>query len=274
MPTVRQRRLAADLKALREDAGLKPEQTAERLGISIRTLRRAEQPGATLPKVDVLHGMLGLYGADNATAARLVKLRDEAKRNQRGWWVAYKDILDQTYLGLEEDATAIRTWENVFMPGLLQTEAYAAAIIEGIHPGDEDNARRVEARVRRRIRFNARSARLHALIDESVLHRTVGSPSVMWQQLATLRAAALRPNITIQIVPLNVGAHPGMVGSFVVFNFADDPADIVYVESRAGDLIPEDEPTLAGINIDWGRIHGVALTPEQSARHIADLLEG
>jgi transcriptional regulator with XRE-family HTH domain len=274
MPTVRQRRLAAGIKALREAAALKPEEAAERLGISVSTVRRAEQPGATLPKDDVLRGMLGLYGADHETAANLMKIRYEAKRHQRGWWVPYRDIADHTYLCMEEDATFIRNWENVFVPGLLQTEEYARAIIEGVFPGHPDNPRRVEARVMRRARFNNRAPRFHAIIDEGVLHRKVCSTDVMWQQIATLRAAASRPNITIQIVPLGIGAHPGMAGSFVLFNFDGDPETMVYVESRAGDLIPEDELTRTGINIDWGRIHGAALSPEESAMRFADLLEG
>lgn len=272
MPTVRRRRLGAALKKLREATALKPEQVAAELDVDRTTVNRIER-GATVPKENILLGMLGLYGADSATSAELRQLRAEAQHNQRGWWLPYKRIADPTFLDMEETATRVRNWENMFVPGLLQTEDYARAIIEGIFPGHPHNPQRIEARVMRRTKFNSRSALLHALIDENVLHRKVGAPEVMREQIQSLRGAALRPNITIQIVPLSVGVHPGMAGSFVLFDFDDDPLNSVYVESRAGDLIPEDEPTLAGINIDWGRIHGAALTPEDSATLLAELLQ-
>lgn len=274
MLTVRRWQLAADLKRLREAAGLKPEETAHRLGISLRTLYRAEFPGGTLPKERVLREMLGLYGADPATTARLVELRGEAK--QRGWWVAYRDVLDDVYVGLEDAADSIRTWQTLVVPGLLQTEEYARAIVEGVRPGDPDNARRVETRVLRRARFNGRAdpPQLHALIDEGVLIRQVGDPEIMRDQISYLKTVSRRPNITIQIVPLRGTAHPGMAGSFVLLGFSDYSAGVAYVESRAGDLYPEDEPTLAGFSIDWSRIHGAALTPEESVSLLTDLLEG
>lgn len=276
MATVRELLLAAELKRLREAAGVKPDTVATELDIDKSTVHRIER-AATIPKDGILLGMLGLYGADSATTAELTQLRVEAKRHQRGWWGAYKDVFnDTTYLGLEDGASTIRTWQNMFIPGLLQTEDYARAVFEGIRPGDPDNQRRVEARAVRRTRFNGRAdARLHALLDESVLHRQVGDRDTMRQQVSALRVAATRrPNIAVQIVPLSVGAHPGMVGSFVLLGFHDIDSEFAYVESRAGNLFPEDAPALSGFNIDWGRIHGAALTPEESAAKLADLLEG
>lgn len=277
MPTIRRRTLAAELKLLRERAGLTPAEAAKRLDVSVRTVNRAERHGEVLlPKEAVLRGMLALYGADSATTARLAALRAEAKRHQRGWWVAYRDVLDDTYVRLEEAASQIDTWQPVVVPGLLQTEEYARALIEGIHPGDPDNPRRVEARVMRRTRFNGRqdSATLHAIIDESVLRRQVGDTDMMRDQISYLKTISRRSNVTVQIVPLGAGAHPGFAGPFVRLKFDEDDSETVYVESRAGELYPEDAPTLAGFNIDWGHIHGVALSPDESAEFLADLLEG
>lgn len=273
MGTVRQRRLARDLKHLRETSNLKPEQAADRIGISLSTIQRIER-GATLPKAGVLRSMLELYTTDSGARSTLTDLWHQARR--RGWWIGYGDILDGTYVGLEDDAASVRSWQALAVPGLLQTEEYSRETLEVFRPGDPENQRRVEARMLRRTRFNRREdpPRLHAILDEAVLRRVVGGPEVTRDQLSYLKAAARRPNITIQVVPFAAGAHPGMAGSFVLLGFTEpeDP-EVAYVESRAGDLYPEDELTLAGLNIDFSRIADAALPPDESEALLAELTD-
>jgi hypothetical protein len=162
------------------------------------------------------------------------------------------------------------------VPGLLQTERYARAMIEAIHLDQENNQRRLEARVLRRVRFANREnpPGLHAILDESVLRRQVGEPVVMREQIAYLAAMAELPHVTIQIVPFSYGAYPGVAGPFVLLGFSsEDYPDVAYVESRAGDLYPEGELDLTGFSLDFGRIAEAAITPEESAKLLADLLE-
>lgn len=273
MGTVRQRRLARDLEQLRENSNLKREQAAARLGISLSTIQRIER-GATLPKATVLNSMLDLYTTDTAIRSTLTDLWQQARR--RGWWIGYGDILDGTYVGLEDEAATIRSWQALAVPGLLQTEEYARETLEAFRPGDPENQRRVEARMLRRIRFNRldHPPHLHAILDEAVLRRTVGGVEIIRDQVAHLKAATRRSNITIQVVPFAAGAHPGMAGSFVLLGF-DNPEDpeVAYVESRAGDLYPEDEPTLARFNIDFSRIADAALSPQESEEFLAELTD-
>lgn len=274
MATVRQRKLARELKELREATGLDVDQAAERLGVSPSTIHRIER-GAYRPKELVLRNMLALYGADSSRSAMLVDLWHQAR--QRGWWIAYGDVLTGTYIGLEDEASTIRTYEGTVVPGLLQTEEYARALLGGLRPGDlRRNQRIVEARALRRTKFNGRGdpPSLHAILGEAALRQLVGGAEVMRDQISYLKAMTRRKNIRIQVVPFERGAHPGMTGSFVILGFSDesDPT-VAYAETRAGDLFPEDELALAGLTIDWDRLAEMALTPEESVSMLTDLLK-
>lgn len=274
MATVRQRRLATELKELRNATNLEQREVADRLQVSLSTVQRIER-AAFLPKLPVLRAMLVLYGADSARSAMVMDLWQQAR--QRGWWISYGDVLAGTYVGLEDEATTIRTYEGFVVPGLLQTEEYARSLLEGIRSGDSKrNQRIVEARAVRRTRFNGRDdpPTLHVILGEAALRQQVGGPDIMRDQIFYLKAQTRRPNVTIQIVPFGHGAHPGMSGSFVLLGFAEETDPVVcYVESRAGDLFPEDELLLAGLSATWDRLVDTALTPEESAGMLADLLK-
>ena len=273
MATVRQRRLGRDLARFRERAGLSQEQAAEQLGWSRPKVGRIEA-AKTMPKIADVEALLGLYGADSAEAALLVRLAKDAQ--QRGWWTAFNDVFTGSFVGLEDEAAEIRTWETQFVPGLLQTEAYARAVISAARPDSPESVhRRVQARMARRTLLGRDNApKLHAVIDESVLRRAIGGPEVMNAQFARLAAMTKQPNITLQVLPFAAGAHAGLEGPFVLLSFSDpaDP-DIPYIESQGGDVYLEAADQVARIRLVWERIVAAAASPEESLAIITDLTE-
>lgn len=174
---------------------------------------------------------------------------------QRGWMQPYRSELPEVYLdyiGFEDEARSISNYESLFVPGLLQTEEYARAVIRGTvpHVSPEQLENGVLARMERQALLTRENPpRLWAIMDEAAARRQVGGPQVMAAQRGRLGAIAALPHVTLQVIPFTAGAHPGMPGSFIVLDFAD-PADqsIVYIDSMAGDLFLERSPRSAGIS--------------------------
>jgi transcriptional regulator with XRE-family HTH domain len=271
-PTIRARRLGQRLRDLRERAGLGADDTARRLGWSRAKLVRFETATA-VPRPADTAALCDLYGASSDERALLVSLAADA--GKRGWWNAYGDVFTGSYVADEALASRIRMWEPQLVPGLLQVEKYAWAVIEAGRPGDpEDTQRRVMARMARRTLLSKPDApALTAIMDEAVLHRPVGGGSVMREQLEEL----LRPrdNVTVRVVPFTVGAFPGLEGGFTVLDFPDQttfPTE-VYAESIAGDLYPESADQITRINLAFERIEELALPPGQSSDLIRRAIE-
>ena len=266
-PTVRARRLGRRLRDLREHAGLGPEDAATRLGWSRAKLVRFETATAVPRSADTA-AMCDLYGARSDERALLVELAGDA--GKRGWWTAYGDVLTGSYVADEATASQIRMWEPQLVPGLLQVEKYAWAVIEAGRPGDpEDVQRRVMARMARRTLLSKPGApTLTAIMDEAALRRPVGGPDVMREQLEELLRR--RANVTVRVVPFTVGAFAGLEGGFALLDFPGETAfpTEVYAESVAGDLYPESAEQIARINLAFEHIERVALAPGPSAELI------
>ncbi|MEV6981632.1 DUF5753 domain-containing protein [Sphaerisporangium sp. NPDC051017] len=267
-PTVRQRRLGRELRRLREASDLAADAAASQLGWSRPKLNRIENARTMPSTVDVANAC-DLYGADSATKAGLVQLCRDASR--RGWWTAYSDIFSGSYVVLEAEATAIHTWEPLLVPGLLQTEDYTRELFRvGSELGDSELARHVDARMARKIAMLGRNAPLlHAIIDEYVLRRPIGSPDVMAHQVDELIQAADRPNVTLQVLPLAAGTHAGLDGAFSVLSFGDEDPDVGYTGSPAGDVYVEAADQVRGLKLTFERIADKALPPAESAALIA-----
>jgi transcriptional regulator with XRE-family HTH domain len=292
-PVVPRRRLGAELRGLREQAGLTIEEVAKALECSVSKVSRLET-GKGIPYRRDVRDLLDLYHVtDQATRDRLMRWVREGQR--QGWWDAYSDVLDPEdplllhslrYIALEQDASEVRGFESILVHGLLQTEDYARAVLStlsaagrwggerrGADPGMID--RLVELRMRRQERLYATEdpLRLHVLLDESVLHRLVGGAQVMRGQLERLLADAQRPNITIQVLPTRAGAHPSVAGSFVVLIYpGSDDNDLVCIESHLGELYLEKDHDVHIYRQIFDVMAGMCLTPEQSAKLIADAL--
>jgi transcriptional regulator with XRE-family HTH domain len=260
-PTVRLRRLAAELRGMRETAQLSREDVSAQTNINAVTLYRIET-ARVRPQRRTLLALLDQYAVTDETKRNeLIALAKEAA--QLDWLQAYESELPEhytAYISFEAEARTVRNYESLFVPGLLQTETYTRALATGVLQ------RRVEVRMQRQASITKNDPlHLWAVLDEAVLHRRVGGPAVMHQQLQHLAEMGQRPHITIQVVPFGEGAHPGMAGAFAHMSFPDaaDP-DLVYVESMAGGTFLEREPDVRRCTALFDHLTATALTPAAS----------
>ncbi|MGH3243515.1 MAG: helix-turn-helix domain-containing protein [Spirillospora sp.] len=246
-PTVLRILLGARLRKLREARGISTEQAGYEIRGSHSKISRMELGRVGFKERDVAD-LLTFYGvSDPAERAPLLELAKEA--NTPGWWHRYGDVLAswfEVYLGLEEAASLLRAYELQFVPGLLQTEDYARAVVRlGFNDAaDEEIERRVQLRTHRQERFTAPGApTLWAVVDEAVVHRPLGGREVMRQQIKHLVEMSELPNVTLQIVPFGAGGHAAAGGPFTILRFAEPGlSDVVYLEQLTSALYL-DKPT-------------------------------
>jgi len=234
-PTVQRMLVGAKLRRLRTDIGLTREEAAEAIRASEWKIHRLENGQVGFKQRDIVDLLRRYRVTDPAEIDELLAMAREA--NNPGWWQRYTDVLPQwfrAYVDLESAATLIRTYEGQFVPGLLQTDDYMRAVIRGAHLDDsaEEVGRRVRLRMARQtLLTQEHPPRLWAVVDEAALRRPVGGREVMRGQVERLLEAAKLPNVTLQVLGFDSGAHPGMVGSFSVLRFPDQELpDVVYLE--------------------------------------------
>jgi transcriptional regulator with XRE-family HTH domain len=273
-PTVRHRRLAAELRRLRESAELSPERAAAALGWSRPKLVKFET-ARTAPSPGDVAAMLELYGASEAYKIALIQLSRDVRK--RGWWTAYDDVLPPSYAELEDDAAEIRSWQVQEIPGLLQTDEYALAVIRLNDPddGEESHLRRLQARMARRTVLTRQCApNLHAVIDEAALRRPIGGPEAMRRQLTALIETAGRPYVHLQIAPSAKGDFPGLEGSFVVLSFGGPiDLDVAYIKGVAGGIYIEDVEQVRRCRAKFDRISAAALGEAESIAMIESIIK-
>lgn len=238
-PTVRRILLGSQLRRLREDKGITREDAGYHIRASESKISRLELGRVSFKERDVAD-LLTLYGvSDEGERAPLLALVREA--NAPGWWQSFSDVLPnwfQPYLGLEEAASLIRTYELQFIPGLLQTEDYARAVItegnKGVH--SDIIERRVSVRMnRQKLLARPNSPRLWVVVDEAALRRPIGGPKVMRAQLEHLATMTNQPNLVLQVMPFRFGSHAAEGGAFSILRFPEaDLPDVVYVEQLTG----------------------------------------
>jgi transcriptional regulator with XRE-family HTH domain len=238
-PTALRIGLGSELRRRRERAGISREVAGEALRASPAKISRLELGRVGFKERDVLD-LLTLYGVTDETE-RSQFLALARRANAPGWWHRYSDLLPgwfETYLGLEQASTMIRTYELQFVPGLLQTREYARAVTLLGHEDLEDVERRVELRLRRQEVLTAPGApTLWAVIDEAALRRSLNGPELLRAQLDHLLAMNELPNVSVQIAPLSFGGHAAAGGPFSILRFAEpDLPDIVYLEQLTSAL--------------------------------------
>lgn len=269
-PTVRRRRLAGELRRLREAADLTIDEVAERLECSASKVSRVETGNVGVTPRDA-RDMLGVYGVTGEEADALVQLAREARK--RGWWHAYNEVFTGTFVGLEADASSLRAYQALLVPGLLQTRRYARAVIRAMRPDATESEidRRVDARMERQALLqDAHPPEYWAVMDEAVLHRAVGGAEVMAEQLWRMVDIAALPHATIQVVPFGGGAHPGMEGPFLILGFPEQAdQDVVYVDSTNGGLYLEDASEVHRYALMFDHLRAAAAKPDDSL----DLIE-
>ena len=271
-PTIRRRRLAAELRRLREEAGLTIERVAKALEFSESKVSRLETAHVTATPRDV-RDLLELYGVAGSQRDELVQMAREAR--EKGWWFKYRDHhADQaSYVGLEVAADSIRIYKALAVPGLLQTPEYAQAVIRALYPGDSPGelGRRLELRMARQpILAEADPPGLWAILDEAALHRTIGGPEVLRQQLHHLVAQAQLPNVTLQVLPYVAGAHAALDGSFDILGF-DEPGDpdVVHIETFTSQFYLERPEEVRWYALIFDLLRASALAPDDSIEFIA-----
>ncbi len=273
-PTIRRRRLGAELRRYRDAAGVTIDVVADRLGCSPSKVSRIETGHTSATPRDV-KDMLDIYGVDGRVSDELVQIAREAR--QKGWWHPFSMVLTGAYVGLEAAARSVRAYEQQVVPGLLQTDKYAIAMIRAARLGDSEQE--IEQRVRVRMARQALLIQddpieLWVVLDEAVVSRPVGGDEVMREQLLRLAEMAELPNVTLQILPFAAGPHAGMDGTFSILDFpdAEDP-DVVFVENATGGLFLEKVDELRKYNSIFEAIRSTALTPEESRNKIGMLAE-
>jgi len=238
-PTVLRIMLGGQLRRLREAAGITREAAGDAIRASQAKISRLELGRVGFKERDVAD-LLTLYGvADESERQEFLALGRRA--NTPGWWHKYGDVLPgwfETYLGLEQAASLIRTYNLQFIPGLLQTEDYARAVTLLGHVDADEIDQRVELRLKRqRILTQDGAPRLWAVVDEAALRRPVGGPAAMRAQLSHLIEMTGFPNVTLQVVPFRFGGHAAAGGPFTILRFAaPDLPDIVYLEQLTSAL--------------------------------------
>lgn len=277
-PTVLRILLGAQLRRLREASGISTEQAGYEIRGSHSKISRMELGRVGFKERDVAD-LLTLYGvSDPDERAPLLRLAKES--NTPGWWHRYGDILPswfEVYLGLEEAASLLRAYELQFVPGLLQTEDYARAVVRlGFSDASEEEVeRRVQIRTTRQERFTSPGApTLWAVLDEAVVRRPLGGRDVMRAQIRHLIEVSELPHVTLQIVPFGAGGHAAVGGPFTILRFAEPGlSDVVYLEQLTSALYldkPTDVDTYMRV---MNKLCITAERPDDTARFLTHVLK-
>ncbi|MCA2220258.1 helix-turn-helix domain-containing protein [Nonomuraea aurantiaca] len=276
-PTVLRILLGTQLRRLRTEKRISREDAGYAIRASHAKISRLELGQVSFKERDVAD-LLTLYGVtDEAERAPLLELARQA--NAPGWWHKYSDLLPgwfEVYIGLEGAASIIRTYENQFIPGLLQTPEYARAVIKLAHETtpDAELDRRVALRTRRQERLaGGRALKLWAVIDEAVVRRALGGREVMRRQVEHLLEMVKRSNVTVQVIPFERGGHAAAGGPFSILRFPErDLPDVVYLEQLTSALYL-DKPTESEHYMQvMDRLSVQADSPEQTKRFLERLL--
>ena len=269
-PTLRGRRLAAELRDLRERAGLSQAEAARRVGWDRSTLSRIEKPAIRAADNDI-RALLQMYGLDADRHDAIVQLNHDSW--QRGWWTAYGDAFTGNFLMLEDQAPRIRTYETTLIPGLLQTPDYARTVIKELRGADEEDLDRlVAARMNRKAILNrVHPPDVHFVIYEAALRPAIGDEDLMRKQISELWSAAVdHPHVTVQVLPFTAARPSALVGAFTWFVFPDDHGlDVGHSEGQLGEWYAESNDQLTGIRLAFEDVSAAALPPDESAEWLA-----
>jgi transcriptional regulator with XRE-family HTH domain len=279
-PTVRRRRLAAELREIREDKGKSGDSVAAALKWSASKISRYERARTGLRPREV-ERLLDYYQVTGARRALLLGLAEDAA--QKGWWEEFADTLSEDYqqfIGLEHEATSMAIWHVDVVAGLLQTDSYARHIISSygrVEPvAPRMIGRLVNVRMRRQQVLDREGLQLSVVLDEAVLRRRIGDESVMYEQLQHLVRQADRPNLTLRVLPLD-GQHSVFGESFVIFGFAAGSdamlQDVVVTEQLRSSVTLEGERETYLHRIAFQALCDASLDPAASRALIRETAE-
>ena len=274
-PTLRRRRLGAELKKCRDQAGLTQEQVSRHFEWHSAKVTRIETARVAVTARDV-KDLLALYGVnDEEYREALMTLARMSK--ERPWWTDYRGLMRPgNFVGMGAEASGTLVWEPIVLPGLLQIRPYTRALMRTGRPDDpaESVERRIELREKRQARLTSASPlNFWAIVDESVLHRIVGGKDTMRDQLRHLLQVGQLPNVNIQILPFDAGEHTFLGGSLALLEFPEIAhSDVVYLEGLAGDYYEEQPSEVARYRDEFERLSEKALDRNSAADLIKRLL--
>jgi transcriptional regulator with XRE-family HTH domain len=275
-PEVKRRRLKAALRHEREAAGLGQKQVSEALDWSVSKIIRIEAGAVGLSATD-LRALMELYKITDEK--RQTQLLDLVRGSRRQSWSEYSDVYSvagRSLFGYEAAAKTIYKYEPTFIPGLLQAEEYARALLLSEGHSEQETERMVSGRLKRQAILDQDvRPKLEFILGEAAVSRPVGGPGVMHHQLEQLKLLAGRPGITLQILPFSVGAHPRMGEAFTILEFADeDLDDVIYLENAGRESVGQEEPELiADYRRDFVVLHELAIPSKDFAKVIDAIAE-
>ncbi|WP_433511086.1 helix-turn-helix domain-containing protein [Nonomuraea sp. CA-143628] len=250
---------------------------AERLEYDQSWVSRIES-GRRGIRVNDLRALLDVYEIHGSAREELLLLARQAR--QRGWWHSYGDVIPewfQVFVGLEAEASELRSYEPELVPGLLQTPNYYRAYlsIAPMSESAEEIDRKIEFRQARHDRVTGNDPlRLWVIMNEAVIRRPIGSRETMKEQLGHLIEMSHKANVTLQVLPFSAGPHPAMDGGFVVIGFPEAPdPDVIYLESQVGSLYLEEPPAVDRYNLVFNHLRAKALDPDQTRTLLASVLK-
>ena len=270
-PEVKRRLLKAALRREREAAGLSQKQVSDALDWSVSKIIRIETGAVGLTVTD-LRALMDQYKiTDEQRQDELIEL---ARSSRKQSWSEYSDVYDvpaRTLFGYEAAAKTIYKYEPTFIPGLLQTEEYATAVLRAVGHTDHEIERMVRGRLERQELLDKGSRpELQFILGEAAVSRVVGGPGVMHHQLERLKDLAARPRISLQILPFEVGAHPRMGEAFTVLEFRDENLDdLIYLENAGKESVSREDPELTAAYLkDFVTLQGLAIPSSDFATAI------
>ncbi|MGH3573031.1 MAG: helix-turn-helix domain-containing protein [Pseudonocardiaceae bacterium] len=277
-PTGPARRLGRELKRLREAMGKTQVEVGEWVGTPSTTISKIENAERNVP-LPHLKLMLQLYEVDPAHSETLLQLAQQAR--ERGWWADYGDAVPKwftEYVGLETAANQVWTYEQEYVPGLLQTRRYTEAMTLAVNSvgasESADGFARVRVTRQQRLTNEKAPMALRAVLNEAVFHRKVGGSEVMREQVARLREAISQPNITVQVLPFSAGAHPGMTGPFTMLWFPERSMNMVYIELRGGAVYLERPEDIDLHETIFKKLSDLALNEEDTVSLLSKIERG
>ncbi len=273
-PTVRRRRLGSEIKRLRDAADMSGSALAKKISMSQPQLSRVENARGQLSAVQ-LEKLIKVFGVDERRAEEMRTLRRDG--DVLGWWEQYSDVLPdnvELLIGLEAGAAWEQTYEDAFIPGLLQTPEYARAVVSSAAPflRSADLPRLVQLRADRQQQLTATDFRLTAVINEAALRRWVGGREVMHAQLRHLLDAQHTATVEVLVLPYEAGAHPAQGQSFILLTFPEpeDPAIVFLDYAHASGFLEKAHEIRQHASV-FGAVTSKALNPDDSVRKIAEI---
>lgn len=259
-PTVRRRRLSAELRRRRVQAGLTLSDVADELEWSPAKLGHIETGIRKWPSVMEISALLRLYGVTGGQREAILTLVRESR--MRPWWTEYEDVLSSAYVGNEAGAVTLRVYGGILVPDLLQTPDYTALVGRALGYGEAAVERMVAAYLKRQEVLE--QVRYHAIVEEDALQRISGDRGLLRAQTTRIVEAASE-RVTVQLLPTSAGPHPGIAGPFSVLEFDEDEADLAYVDATQGGTIVEADEAVATCKKVWAELTRIALPPKATA---------